>query len=512
MQSDATTTSPDAPAIREGSFIGGAWYLPDGPDRITLRNPADASQVIADFPAAQADDALRAIETAHDAFPAWAALPAPERGRVLWRAADIARERLEEIARVMSFEEGKILRESRGEVKKGISLLEYYAGEGYRIGGRTLPSEVADTQTYTLRRPLGVVGLITPWNFPWAIPVWKIAPALVAGNTAVFKPASLTPGTAALFVEILAEAGLPPGVLNMVVGSGRAIGDPIVDDPRVRAVSFTGSNSVGMKLNERAARRGLRVTLEMGGKNAVIVMDDADLDAAATAIASGAFGATGQRCTATSRVIVLPQVEDALLERVLAKAKALRIGPGLDEATDLAPAVDEEQYQTDLRYIEVAKAEGAELVFGGATPGDGASSDGASNDTRGWFVQPTVFRNVRPEMRIFKEEVFGPVLSVARAKDFDEAVAMANAVDFGLAASIFTRDVNRVMRYIERIEVGMVHVNEPTIGGEAQLPFGGAKQTGVGPREMGEEGLHFFTELKTVFLNYAGTGTQAAIR
>ena len=502
MQSDATTTSRDAPAIREGSYVGGTWYLPDGPERITLRNPADPSQVIANFPAAQAEDAVRAIDVAHEAFPAWAALPAPERGRVLWRAADLARERLEEIARVMSFEEGKILRESRGEVKKGISLLEYYAGEGYRIGGRTLPSEVAETQTYTLRRPLGVVGLITPWNFPWAIPVWKIAPALVAGNTAVFKPASLTPGTAALFVEILEEAGLPPGVLNMVVGSGREIGNPIVDDARVRAVSFTGSNAVGMKLNERAARRGLRVTLEMGGKNAVIVMDDADLDAAATAIASGAFGATGQRCTATSRVIVLPQVEDALLERVLAKAQALRIGPGLDEATDLAPAVDEEQFKTDLEYIEIAKSEGAELVHGG----------GKAGTNGGWFVHPTVFRNVRPEMRIFREEVFGPVLSVARAKDFDEAVQMANAVDFGLAASIFTRDVNRVMRYIERIEVGMVHVNEPTIGGEAQLPFGGAKQTGVGPREMGEEGLHFFTELKTVFLNYAGTGSQAAIR
>ena len=490
------------PTIREGSYVDGAWYLPDGKDRITLRNPANASEVLAEFPAAQEEDALRAIASAERAFPAWAALPAPERGRVLWRAADIARRRLEEIARVMSLEEGKILRESRGEVKKGISLLEYYAGEGYRIGGRTLPSEVADTQTYTLRRPLGVVGLITPWNFPWAIPVWKIAPALVAGNTAVFKPASLTPGTAALFVEVLEEAGLPPGVLNMVVGSGRAIGNPLVDDPRIKAVSFTGSNDVGMKLNERAARRGVRVTLEMGGKNAVIVMDDADLDAAATAIASGAFGATGQRCTATSRVIVLPEVEDALLERVVAKAQAMRIGPGLDESTDLAPAVDEDQYRTDLRYIEVAKSEGAELVHGG----------GAVGDNGGWFVQPTVFRNVTPDMRIFREEVFGPVLSVATASDFDEAIEMANAVEFGLAASIFTRDVNRVMRYIERIEVGMVHVNEPTIGGEAQLPFGGAKHTGVGPREMGEEGLHFFTELKTVFVNYAGTGAQAAIR
>ena len=490
------------PTIREGSYIDGEWFLPDSDDTITLRNPANADEVIAEFPGAQADDAVRAIDSAQKAFPAWAALPAPERGRVLWRAADIARDRLEEIARVMSLEEGKIIRESRGEVKKGISLLEYYAGEGYRMGGKTLPSEVPDTHTYTLRRPLGVVGLITPWNFPWAIPVWKAAPALVAGNTAVFKPASLTPGTAALMVEVFEQAGLPPGVLNMVVGSGRAVGNPIVDDPRIQAVSFTGSNQVGMRLNERAAKRGVRVTLEMGGKNAVIVMDDADLEAAATAIASGAFGATGQRCTATSRVIVLPEIEDALLERVVAKAKALRIGPGLDESTDLAPAVDRSQFETDLEYIEIAKSEGAELVHGG----------GKAGDNGGYFVEPTVFRNVSPGMRIFQEEVFGPVLSVARAKDFDHAVEMANAVDYGLAASIFTQDVNRVMRYIERIEVGMVHVNEPTIGGEAQLPFGGAKQTGVGPREMGEEGLNFFTELKTVFVNYAGTGAQAAIR
>jgi aldehyde dehydrogenase (NAD+) len=303
-------------------------------------------------------------------------------------------------------------------------------------------------------------------------------------------------------VEILEEAGLPPGVLNMVVGSGRAIGNPIVDDPRIQAVSFTGSNQVGMRLNERAAKRGVRVTLEMGGKNAVIVMDDADLDAAATAIASGAFGATGQRCTATSRVIAMPGIEEELLERVVAKAKALKVGPGLDESTDVAPAVDEAQYKTDLEYIDIAKSEGAELVQGGGRVGDNG----------GWFVQPTVFRNVTPDMRIFKEEVFGPVLSVARAESFDQAIDMANSVQYGLAASIFTQDVNRVMRYIERIEVGMVHVNEPTIGGEAQLPFGGAKSTGVGPREMGEEGLHFFTELKTVFVNYAGTGAQAAIR
>jgi aldehyde dehydrogenase (NAD+) len=347
-----------------------------------------------------------------------------------------------------------------------------------------------------------VVGLITPWNFPWAIPAWKIAPALVAGNAAVFKPAELTPGTAALFVEILAEAGLPPGVLNMVVGPGSIVGEAIVTDPRVKAVSFTGSNAVGMHINQQAAKRGARVTLEMGGKNAVIVLEDADLDAAAEAITSGAFGATGQRCTATSRVIVVPEVKEALLERLVALARALRLGPGLDEATDLAPAVDRKQFETDLRYLELARQEGAKLVCGGGR----ADLDG------GYYVQPTIFGEVTPEMRIFREEVFGPVLAVHEAPDFEAALEAANAVEYGLAASLFTQDLNRAMRYVEAIEVGMVHVNEPTIGGEAQLPFGGAKATGVGPREMGEEGLHFFTDLKTVFVNTTGSGAQASVR
>jgi aldehyde dehydrogenase (NAD+) len=488
--------------IREGCFIGGAWVLPRSKSRIRVVNPARPDEVVADFPAATRQDALRAIAVAAEALRGWRDTPAPERGRVLWRAADIARRRLAEIARVMSLEEGKVLRESRGEVVKGISLLEYYAGEGYRVGGRTTPSEVRDTQTYTIRRPLGVVGLITPWNFPWAIPVWKMAPALVAGNAVVFKPASLTPGTAAIFMEILAEAGLPPGVANMVVGPGSEVGNAIVDDPRVKALSFTGSNGVGMALNERAAKRGVRVTCEMGGKNALIVMADADLEAAANAIVGGAFGATGQRCTATSRVIVSPEVKEELLERLVAKAQALRLGPGLDEASDLAPAVDRGQFETDLRYIAAAKDEGARLVCGGK-PRDISG---------GYFVEPTIFDGVGPEMRIFQEEVFGPVLAVSEARTFEEAVRAANGVDFGLAASIFTQDVTTAMRFIEEAEVGMVHVNEPTIGGEAQLPFGGSKATGVGPREMGEEGLNFFTELKTVFVNFSGSGDRALIR
>ena len=478
------------PVFRTGSFIDGQWFEPKSSQTIRLLDPARPDELITEFPAATRQDTQRAIDVAEKAWPEWRDTPAPERGRVLWRAADIARQRLEEVARIMSLEEGKILREARGEVLKGISLLEYYAGDGFRIAGKTLPSEVRKTQAYTIRRPLGVVGLITPWNFPWAIPVWKTAPALVTGNTVVFKPASLTPGTAAIFMEILAEAGLPPGVANMVVGSGSEVGNTIVDDPRVRAISFTGSNSVGMALNARAAQRGARVTCEMGGKNAVVVMADADLDAAAAAITGGAFGATGQRCTATSRVIAEHTIKDALLERIVAKAAALKIGPGLDETSDLAPAVDEKQFQTDLSYIEVAKAEGARLVHGGQR----VDLDG------GYFVEPTIFDAVAPGMRIFQEEVFGPVLAVTEVSGISEAIRVANRVEFGLAAAIFTQNNHHAMRFIEESEVGMVHVNEPTIGGEAQLPFGGTKATGVGPREMGEEGLHFFTEIKTVFI------------
>ena len=489
-------------AIRAGSYVAGEWFEPRSEKRIRVVNPADPSEVLADFPAAGREDTLRAIEVAHAAWPGWRDTPPPERGRVLWRAADIARRRQEEIARIMSLEEGKILRESRGEVLKGIALLEYYAGDGFRLSGKTLPSESRDTHTYTLRRPLGVVGLITPWNFPWAIPVWKAAPALVAGNTVVFKPASLTPGTAGIFMEILAEAGLPAGVANMLVGSGSDVGNTIVDDPRVKAVSFTGSNSVGMGVNTRASGRGARVTCEMGGKNAVVVMRDADLDAAVAAIVGGAFGATGQRCTATSRLVVESEVKDELLERLVAKAKALKLGPGLDESSDLAPAVDRKQFETDLEYIEIARKEGARLVYGGKPADLGG----------GYFVEPTLFDGVTPDMRIFREEVFGPVLAISEVSGLDAAIEAANAVEFGLASAIFTQDNHSVMRFIEESEVGMVHVNEPTIGGEAQLPFGGSKSTGVGPREMGEEGLHFFTELKTVFVNYSGSGERALIR
>ena len=489
--------------MQTGSYIDGKWFQPSSDRTVKNVNPADPNEVIAEFPMATAADTERAIDAARDAFKTWRKVPGPERGRILWRAADIARGRVDEIATLMTREEGKIFREARGEVMKGISLIEYYAGAGFRMGGKTLPSEVANTFTYTIRQPVGVVGLISPWNFPWAIPVWKSAPALVAGNAVVFKPAAITPGTAALLAEIYEEAGLPAGVFNVVIGSGSQVGEAIVNSSHVPIISFTGSNQVGSALYVKAASRGAKVTCEMGGKNAVIVMPDADLEKAAVAIRDGAFGSTGQRCTATSRVIATSAVKDELLERLAEHAKNIKVGPGLDESVDMGPAVDEGQYNTDLEYIEIAKGEGARLVSGGGRP--------AGLDD-GYFVEPTIFDGVTPDMRIFQEEVFGPVLSVAKASDLDEALAMANGVEFGLTTSIFTQNVSDVMRFIDDVETGMVHVNEPTIGGEAQLPFGGVKSTGVGEREMSEEGLNFFTELKTVFINYSGESGRAMIR
>ena len=489
--------------MHTGSYVNGQWFHPKSSRLVRNLNPADLDDVIGEFPSATAEDVQRAIEAALAAFKSWKKTPGPERGRILWRAADIARRRADEIARTLTREEGKVLKEATGEVMKGISLLEFYAGEGFRLHGKTLPSEARDTFTYTIRRPLGVVGLIAPWNFPWAIPVWKSAPALVAGNTVIFKPAELTPATATLLTEIYEEAGVPGGVFNMLVGSGSIVGEAIVNSPVLRAISFTGSNEVGGALYAKAAQRGAKVTCEMGGKNAVIVMPDADLDKAAVAIHGGAFGSTGQRCTATSRIIANPLIKDALVERLVTAAKKIKVGPGLDESVDMGPAVDEKQWKTDLDYIKIGQQEGARMVLGG---------DKAAHSSKGYFVEPAIFDNVQPSMRIFKEEIFGPVLSVSTANSLDEALRFANGVEYGLTTSIFTENIDTIMNFVEEVETGMVHVNEPTVGGEAQLPFGGTKATGVGEREMAEEGLNFFTELKTVFINYSGKAERLMIR
>jgi len=489
--------------MHTGSYVNGKWYHPASSEVGRNINPADTRDVIAEFPLATAADVRLAIDAATAAFASWKKTPGPERGRVLWRAADISRRRLDEIARMLTREEGKILKEARGEVLKGISLLEYYAGEGFRMHGKTLPSESRDTFTYTKRQPLGVVGLIAPWNFPWAIPVWKSAPAIVAGNTVVFKPSELTPATSAILTEIYEEAGLPPGVFNMLVGTGPGVGEAMVAAPELRAISFTGSNRVGGALYVKAAQRGAKVTCEMGGKNAVIVMPDADLDKAASAIHGGAFGSTGQRCTATSRVIAHPDIRTALVDRLVTMAKQLKLGPGLEESSDMGPSVGDRQWSTVMDYIKVGQAEGARLLTGGSRP---AGLD------HGYFVEPTIFDGVEPSMRIFKEEIFGPVLSVTTAASLADALRFANGVEYGLTTSIFTENISAVMRFIDEVETGMVHVNEATVGGEAQLPFGGTKSTGVGEREMAEEGLNFFTEVKTVFINYSGKAERSMTR
>jgi acyl-CoA reductase-like NAD-dependent aldehyde dehydrogenase len=467
-------------------------------------NPADISDVLAEVRLDSAADAARAVERAERAYPAWRDTPAPQRGRVLARAAEITRRRVDDLARLLTREEGKVLSEARGEILRGVNLFEWYSGEGFRMGGKTRPSEMPTTLLLSIRQPLGVVAVITPWNFPWAEPVWKVAPALVAGNAVVLKPASLTPLIAGQYVDILTEAGLPEGVLTLTVGSGAEVGDALVADPRVRAVSFTGSCEVGSDVYARAARRLAKVTCEMGGKNAVVVMPDADLDLAAAGIAQGAFGSTGQRCTATSLCIVHRDVARRVLDLVVDRARALRVGNGLDDGVDMGPLVDAGQLSTVLRYVEVGRGEGARLVTGGRRLTGGAYD-------HGFFVEPTVFAEVQPGHRIAQEEIFGPVLSVIEVGSLDEALRAANGVRYGLSASIYAGDANTIMRFVDGVEVGMVHVNSPTVGGEAQIPFGGIKWSGVGGREMAEEGLEFFTELKSVFFDYTGRPRQTNI-
>jgi aldehyde dehydrogenase (NAD+) len=489
---------------RRKNLINGQWSEPSTGQYEPCVNPADTRETIGHFPRSGAADAKAAVDAAAAAFPAWSKTPGPERGRVLARAHAILKSKVDVLAEALCREEGKTLGESRGEVMKGLNLVEFYAGEGFRTHGKTLPSEARQTLTMTVRQPVGPVALITPWNFPFAIPVWKTAPALVAGCTVVLKPASLTPICTHLLAEAFVEAGAPAGVINVVTGPGGAVGNALVDDPRIRAVSFTGSNEVGLALYERAAKRGAKVTAEMGGKNPVVVLDDADLDLAAEGIIQGAFGSTGQRCTATSRVVVTAGVAPKLTEALVAKARALRVGDGRKQGIQMGPAVDAGQLRTDLEAIAFAKEHGARLLCGGERlEGD--------EHAHGFFVAPTIFDRVEQGSRLAREEVFGPVLAIQAARDVAHAFELANDVPFGLASSIYTTDFTTAMRFVDASEVGMVHVNQPTVGGEAQLPFGGVKATGVGEKEMAEEGANFFTHLKTVFLDYTGTRRTTSI-
>jgi acyl-CoA reductase-like NAD-dependent aldehyde dehydrogenase len=469
------------------NFIGGKWVSATSGKIKPNLNPANIEDILGYYQDSSPEDINKAVESAKRAFPAWRKIPPPVRGKFLFKAMLLLEKRKEEVARTLTREEGKLFNESLGEVQKAINILEFFASEGRRLYGESIPSELPKNFIYTRREPLGVVALITPWNFPISIPVWKMAAALICGNTVVLKPSSLTPNTAALLMEIFEEAGFPEGVVNLVTGSGSVLGEALAIHPDVKAISFTGSTATGRKLQALAGKHGKPIQLEMGGKNAVIVLKDADLELAAEAVALGAFGSTGQRCTATSRVIVEEPVVDAFTKRILEKAQKAQSGP----------LVDESQLEKVLHYIDVGKKEGAVLAWGGRRLMD-------ETHQKGYFVEPTVFIHVKPEMTIAREEIFGPVLSILSAQNFEEALMIANAVEYGLSSSIFTRDVERVFDYIDEIEVGMVHINSATIGGEAQVPFGGIKGSGLGGREMGRQALEFFTEWKAVYIDYTG--------
>ena len=491
-------TSAEIQVAQAKNFIAGKWAESSGTRVVERKNPADDRDTVGAITLSTREDAKRAVEAASAAFPAWKRTPAPLRGKLIARVAQLMTARIDELAAMLTREEGKTLSESKGELMRSINVLEFIAGEARTLGGEVLPSELPKNFAYTVKAPMGVVACITPWNFPVAIPVWKIAPALVGGNTVIFKPATTTTFTAMKIVSLFAEAGVPAGVLNMVVGAGREVGDELVQNPAVRAVSFTGSNEVGTSVYAAAAQRQIKAQCEMGGKNPIVVLADADLDLAVASTVQGAFGSTGQRCTATSRAVVESAIADEFVARVKAAAEKLKVGNGTQPGVSVGPIVDDKQLATVLKYLEIGKGEGAKLVCGGArlTGGD---------YDRGMFVAPTIFDHVSPTMRIATEEIFGPVLSVIRVKDFKEAVEVANGVQYGLSSAIYTRDASRIFEFVDEIDTGIVHINSPTTGGEAHVPFGGMKATGVGQREMGTVALDFFTELKAVYVDYTGS-------
>ena len=478
------------------NYIAGAWVNASNGATFENTNPA-THESLGTFPLATREDTRRAIEAAKEALPKWANMPPPARGLILDKASQLIGARMDEMAAVLTREEGKTLTESKGEVMRARDIFRYYAGEGFRLGGDVLPGNFADELLYTRREALGVVAIITPWNFPIAIPSWKIAPALAYGNTVVFKPASLVPETAKLLVEILVEAGLPPGVINFVTGSGREVGDELSGSPLVNGLSFTGSVSVGTGIYAKAIKNLTRVQLEMGGKNPLVVLNDANLDLAVSLSVTGGFGLTGQACTATSRVIVEEGIADKYAQALTEAARKMVIGNGLESGIQMGPAVSEDQLKTDLDYIGIGKNEGAKLLVGGeqVKPGNGAS--------KGYYVQPTVFADVDPKMQIAQEEIFGPVIGIIRAKNFEDALEKANGIGFGLAAGVVTNDLNKAMRFANGIEAGVVKINEPTTGLALQAPFGGFKNSSANTfKEQGKSAMEFYTRTKTVYLKY----------
>ena len=498
----ATSAQPvDEPTYRH--FIAGEWVDSTGGETFESRNPADRRDLVGRFQQGTKADTAMAIKAAETAFPMWRRTPAPKRGEILYAFGALMGQHKERLARAMTREMGKVLTEARGDVQEGIDIAYLMAGEGRRMAGETVPSELPDKWAMSIRQPLGVAGIITPWNFPMAIPCWKMMPALVTGNTVVFKPSSDTPHCATLLVELMAEAGLPPGVVNLVTGAGAEVGDAIVDSTDVAVVSFTGSSVTGKHIAERAARRLKRLSLELGGKNGVVVLADADLDLAADGILWSAFGTTGQRCTACSRVIVERPVVEPLLQRLEARTRELRLGSGLDPDVDVGPLVNAGAVDKVASYIDIGRAEG-ELVVGGRAAID-------HHLLEGHFFEPTIFANVRPMDRIGQEEIFGPVLSVIPVDDYGAAMLALNQTRFGLSSSIFTRDVNQAFRAMRDFETGIVYVNAGTTGAETHLPFGGWKETGNGHREAGHVALDTYTEWKSIYVDFSGRLQRAQI-
>ncbi len=481
------------------NYVNGAWTEPSTRNYFSDVNPADTTDEIGRFPDSGIEDLDAAVRAARAALPAWRALTGAQRGGFLFKAASVLERRLDEVASALTREEGKMLFESKGETNRGVVILRYYAGEGMHGVGEVLPSAMnARTLVFTTRLPVGVVGAITPWNFPVAIPIWKAAPALVYGNTVVLKPAALAPLVAALIAECFAEAGLPPGVFNVVHGQGRKVGQALVDHPFVNAISFTGSCDVGKRIAQSCSARGAKYQLEMGGKNPILCLEDADLAQAVDLTISGAMRSAGHKCTATSRAIVVESVAAEFTQRLVERVKTLKVGPGTDADSYFGPVVSEHQMGSILDYIQRGKNEGAKLLCGGERLTGGLYD-------RGWYVAPTVFGEVKPKMTIAQEEIFGPVLAIIPVKDFDEAIRVANDVPFGLSASLFTRNLNRALDYVQQIEAGLIRVNGETAGVEPQAPFGGMKSSSSYSREQGQAAREFFTQVKTVYLDRAAS-------
>jgi aldehyde dehydrogenase (NAD+) len=475
------------------NYINGQWV--ETADTLENRNPANTDDVVGHFSKATAADVAKAADAAHEAFATWSAMEAPKRGSYLFKVADILEKKLGQLGEEMTREEGKTKPEAIGETMRSINIFRYFGGEGSRMGGHLVPSERPRVFMWAERKPIGVVSQINPWNFPSAIPAWKLAPALIAGNTVLLKPASAAPLSSWRIVEACHEAGIPSGVVSFLSGSGSVVGNAMVENEHVKAISFTGSCDVGYGIHAKASARRIRIQLEMGGKNPTIVLADADMSSALANSLNAAMFSTGQKCTATSRIIVEESIYDEFAEKFIAATKALKVGNGLEEGVQIGPAIDKGQLEVDDKYCRIAEEEGATIACGGKILTGGVYD-------KGFFFEPTVITNVTNEMRVAREEIFGPVATLIKAKNFEAAMAIANDTEFGLSASIQTQNVSRVFEFIKGIEAGLITVNLPSAGVEYQLPFGGTKGSSFGPKEQGPAALDFYTDYKTVYLKY----------